>query len=79
MQFCEYEYCLGEAVDGRWCRFHLDAPPAPAHVDELGFERVELKVGDKMTIANTYKRRTFWQWLTNQPRQLQLFEVKETT
>lgn len=34
-----------------------------------------LKVGDTYTIAGVYRRRTFWQWLTRQPRTLQVFHV----
>lgn len=43
-------------------------PPAPQH----------LKVGDRLTIAGKYQRRTFWEWLTRQPRQLQQYRVKDT-
>jgi hypothetical protein len=34
-----------------------------------------MKQGDSMTIQNGYKRRTFWQWLTRKPRELQVFRV----
>jgi hypothetical protein len=35
----------------------------------------ELKVGDTYTIAGVYRRRTLWQWLTGQPRVLQVFTI----
>lgn len=44
-------------------------PPAPT---------AHMKKGDKVTFCDHYQRRTFWQWLTHQPRQLQQYQVKET-
>lgn len=35
----------------------------------------ELRVGDELTIVGEYKRRTLWQWLTRQPRELAKFIV----
>lgn len=32
-----------------------------------------IKDGDIVTFAGKYKRRTFWEWLTRKPRQLQRF------
>lgn len=36
-----------------------------------------VKVGDTVIIAGKHKRRTFWQWLTRQPRQLQTYVITE--
>jgi len=33
------------------------------------------KDGDIFTFQDRYKRRTFWQWLTNKPKELQKFKV----
>lgn len=37
-----------------------------------------VNVGDILTMDGQYKRRTFWQWLRNEPRELQRFVVKAT-
>lgn len=34
-----------------------------------------LQVGDTFTVAGAYRRRTFWQWLTRQPKQLQTYTL----
>ena len=34
-----------------------------------------LKKGDTFTIQGAYRRRSFWQWVARQPRQLQVFQV----
>jgi hypothetical protein len=34
-----------------------------------------IKKGDVFTIAGRYTRRTFWQWLMREPRELQRFVV----
>lgn len=34
-----------------------------------------LEMGDTFTICGKFKRRTFWQWLTRQPKQLEVFSV----
>ncbi len=34
-----------------------------------------MKLGDTFRIENDYKRRTFWQWLTRQPRELQTWQI----
>jgi hypothetical protein len=34
-----------------------------------------LRVGDMLGIEGRYVRRTFWQWLTRQPRVLQVYTV----
>ena len=36
-----------------------------------------LKQGQRFTVANHYRRRTFWQWLTRQPREFQVYEVTQ--
>ncbi len=35
----------------------------------------DIKVGGKVTISGFYKKRTLWQWLTRQPRELKLFTL----
>lgn len=30
-----------------------------------------MKIGDRITMAGVFKRRTFWQWLTRKPREFQ--------
>lgn len=37
------------------------------------------EVGDVMTFPDVYRKRTFWQWLTRQPRVLQEYRVTATT
>lgn len=34
-----------------------------------------LQVGDIVTFDGSFKRRTFWQWLTRKPRELQRFVI----
>lgn len=34
-----------------------------------------MNIGDTFTIANRYKRRAFWQWLRNEPKELQQYKV----
>jgi len=34
-----------------------------------------MKKGDKYTMAGYYKKRTFWQWLTRKPRELQEYVI----
>lgn len=34
-----------------------------------------MQVGDKFNIPNVFMRRTFWQWMTRQPKTLQVFEI----
>lgn len=36
-----------------------------------------LKVGDTYTIEGVYRRRTLWQWITRQPRVLQVYTITE--
>jgi len=36
----------------------------------------EIKIDDTLTFTGLYKKRTFWQWLTGQPRELLPFTVK---
>lgn len=36
-----------------------------------------LHVGDMFTIEGQYRRRTFWEWLTRQTRELQNYEITE--
>lgn len=36
---------------------------------------LKLRKGDRFTIAGTYRRRTFWQWLLRRPRELQQWVV----
>lgn len=38
-----------------------------------------LKIGDTFTLANQYRTRTFWQWLTNKPRKLQIYKITAET
>lgn len=47
------------------CRLREPTPP-------------HMKVGDKFTIAGNNKRRSFWQWLTREKPQLNLYEVLTT-
>lgn len=49
-------------------------PPAPVHLKPTPTP-VAFKTGDSLTIAGTFKRRTFWQWLTRKPRELLTFTV----
>lgn len=35
------------------------------------------KIGDTVTFEGTFERRTFWQWLTRQPRKLQQYKITE--
>lgn len=67
-QFCK---CEGGSTQGNdyLCAVCRLLPQPPAH----------LKPGDNVTIAGKYQRRTFWQWLTGQPRKLKLYEIEETT
>ncbi len=37
-----------------------------------------LKIGDKITIANMYKRRSFKQWLLRKPQELAIFYITTT-
>lgn len=37
-----------------------------------------LNKGDVITLPGQYKRRTFWQWLKREPRQIQQFVITET-
>lgn len=37
-----------------------------------------LCIGDKVTFDGIYKRRTFWQWLRNDSRQIQQFRIVAT-
>ena len=37
----------------------------------------DVQIGDILTFAGDYQRRTFWQWLTRQPRRLQQYQVKD--
>lgn len=37
-----------------------------------------LKIGDTITIGSQYKRRTFWQWLRNEPKALQEYKIVAT-
>ena len=37
--------------------------------------RRPLLVGDRFTSEGFYQRRTLWQWLTRQPRQLQQYVI----
>jgi len=37
-----------------------------------------LKLGDKFTLPNHYKRRTFMQWLKRKPKELKVFEITST-
>ncbi len=37
-----------------------------------------LQPGDRFTIAGLYQRRTWWQWLTRQPRRLQVHIVQRS-
>ena len=36
-----------------------------------------LEVGDVFTVEGDYQRRTFWQWLTREPRVLQTYQVTD--
>lgn len=38
-----------------------------------------LQPGETFTVQGIYARRTFWQWLTRAPRQLQVYTVTEVT
>ncbi len=44
------------------------APPSPSGRP--------LQPGDRYTIAGVYRRRTWWEWLTRQPRRLQVWVVR---
>lgn len=35
-----------------------------------------LKVGDTFTMAGSYQRRSWWQWLTRQPQRLVVYQVR---
>ena len=37
-----------------------------------------MKIGDKFIVSGMYKRRSFWQWIRNEPKKLQQFVVKHT-
>jgi len=41
--------------------------------------KYDIKVGDAFTIGNIYKRRTFWQWLKREKKQLQQHKVVYST
>lgn len=68
-QFCK---CEGGSTQGNdyLCAVCRMLPPAPT---------AHLKVGDRVTYQQHYQRRTFWQWLTRQPRKLKLYEIKDKT
>lgn len=36
-----------------------------------------LDVGDVVTFDGIYRRRTFWQWLTRQPREIQPYTITD--
>jgi len=38
----------------------------------------ELEIGDVFTVADSYKRRTFWQWLFRAPKHLHQFTVTDS-
>jgi hypothetical protein len=46
---------------------------AHSQIDQLP----SLNKGDIFTVANCYKRRSFWEWLTRKPKVLQRFVVTE--
>ena len=50
------------------------------HEEDTGWARPHqprLHEGDRLTMAGFFARRTVWQWLTRQPRRLQVFTVRE--